>query len=89
MAVEHSAFLEPDVRVAGVRQQPVHLGLEPAPKDASHVVGSVGQIRVGCTGFKVDLELVADSFQKQSFSRFLSLLVTSSRIQSFGFSVYW
>ncbi len=30
VAVEHSAFLEPNVRVAGVRQQPVHLGIEPA-----------------------------------------------------------
>ncbi len=56
VAVEHSAFLEPDVRVAGVRQQPVHLGLEPATKDVSRVVGSVRQIRVGRTRFTVDLE---------------------------------
>jgi hypothetical protein len=56
VALEHSAFLEPDVRVDGVRQQPAHLGLEPAPKDVSPVVGSVGQIRVGSTGFTVDLE---------------------------------
>jgi hypothetical protein len=42
VAVEHSSFLEPDVKVARVRQQPVHLGLEPAPKDASRVVGSIG-----------------------------------------------
>ena len=55
---EHSAFLEPlaDVRVARVRQQSVHLGIEPAPKDVPRVVGPVGQIRVGRTGFAVDLE---------------------------------
>ena len=56
MAVEHSAFLEPNVRVAGVRQQPVHLGIEPASKDVPRVVGSVGQIRKGRTGLTVDLE---------------------------------
>ncbi len=56
VAVEHSAFLEPDVRVAGVCQQPVHLGIEPASKDVPRVVGSVGQICVGRTGFKVELE---------------------------------
>jgi hypothetical protein len=39
-----------------VRQQPVHLGLEPASKDVPRVVGSIGQIRVGRTGFAVDLE---------------------------------
>ena len=56
VAVEYSTFLEPDVRAAGVRQQPVHLGLEPASKDVPRVVGSVGQIRVGRAGFTVDPE---------------------------------
>ena len=56
VAVEDSAFLEPDGGAAGVGQQPVHLGLEPASKDVSRVVGSVGQVRVGRTGFTVDLE---------------------------------
>ena len=55
MAVEYTTFLEPDVRVAGVRQQPVHLGLEPCSKDVPRMVGSVGQIRVGRAGFTVDL----------------------------------
>ena len=56
VVVEHAAFLEPDRRAAGVGQQPVHLGLEPASKDVPRVVGSVGQIRLGRTGFTVDLE---------------------------------
>ena len=56
VAVENSAFLEPDGRAAGVGQQPVHLGLEPASEDVSRVVGSVGQIGVGRSGFTVDLE---------------------------------
>ena len=54
-----SAFLESDGGIAGVCQQPVHLGLEPALKDLSRSVGSVGQIRVGRIGrttFAVDLE---------------------------------
>jgi hypothetical protein len=54
-AVEDSAFLEPDGGAAGVGQQPVHLGLEPASKDVPRVVGSVGQIRIGRTGFTADL----------------------------------
>ena len=37
-------------------QQPVHLCFEPASKDVPRVVGSVGQIGVGRTGFAVDLE---------------------------------
>ena len=57
MVVEQATFLEPDRRAAGVRQQPVHLGLEPASKDVPRVVGSVGQIGVGRTGFAVDLEI--------------------------------
>ena len=56
MAVEDSAFLEPDGGAAGVGQQPVHLGLEPASKDVPRVVGAVGQIGIGRTGFTVDLE---------------------------------
>ena len=56
VVVEHTAFLEPDRGAAGVRQQPVHLGLEPASKDVPRVVGSVGQISIGRTGFTVDLE---------------------------------
>ena len=56
VAVEYTTFLEPDVRAAGVCQQPVHLGLEPASKDEPRVVGSVGQIRVGRAGFTVDPE---------------------------------
>ncbi len=55
VAVDYRAFLEPD-GVAGAHQQPVHLGLEPASKDMPRLVGSVGQIRVGRTGFTVDLE---------------------------------
>ncbi len=54
--VEYTAFLEQDGRAAGVRQQPVHLGLEPVSKDVPRVVRSVGQISVGCAGFTVDLE---------------------------------
>ena len=56
VAQDHAAFLEPDRWAAGVRQQPVHLCLEPASKDVPRVVGSVAQIRVGRTGFTVDLE---------------------------------
>ncbi len=55
VAVEYTTFLEPDVRVAGVRQQPVHLGLEPSSKDVPRMVGSVGQKRVGRAGITVDL----------------------------------
>ena len=54
VAVEDSAFLEPDGGAAGVCQQPVHLGLEPASEDVPRVVGSVGQIRVGRAGFTAD-----------------------------------
>ena len=58
VAVENSAFLEPDGWAAGVGQQPVHLGLEPASEDVPRVVGSVGQIRVGRTRFTVgDIEV--------------------------------
>ncbi len=55
VVVEKTAFLEPDGRVAGVRQQPVDLGLEPASKDVPRVVGSVGQIGVGRAGFAADV----------------------------------
>ena len=34
----------------------MHLGLEPTSKHVSSVVGSIGQIRVGITGFTVNLE---------------------------------
>ena len=54
--VEYAAFLEPDRGAAGVREQSLHLGLEPASKNVSRVVGSVGQIGVSVTGFAVDLE---------------------------------
>jgi hypothetical protein len=53
VVVECSTLLEPDGWVARVCQQSVHLGLEPASKDVSSIVGSVGQIRVGRTGFTV------------------------------------
>ncbi len=56
VAVEDSAFIEPDRGVAGVGKQPVHLGLEPASKDVPRVVGSIGQIHIGRTRFTVDLE---------------------------------
>ena len=56
VAVENSAFLEPDGGAAGVGQQPVHLSFKPASKDMPRVVGSIGQIRIGRTGFTVDLE---------------------------------
>ena len=39
-----------------MRQQPVHLGLDPALKLVPRMVGSVGQIRSGRAGFTVDLE---------------------------------
>jgi hypothetical protein len=41
----------------GVRQQPVHLGFEPALNESRRVVGSAGQIRVGNSGFTVDPEV--------------------------------
>jgi len=39
-----------------VREQSLHLGLEPASKNVSRVIGSIGQIGVSVTGFAVDLE---------------------------------
>ncbi len=53
---EHSIFLKPDRGAAGVCQQPMHLCLESALIDVSHMVGSVGQIRIGRTRFTEDLE---------------------------------
>jgi hypothetical protein len=57
VAVEDCAFLEPDGGAAGVCQQPVHLGLEPASKDVPRVVGSVGQIGIGRTGLDLACEI--------------------------------
>ena len=39
-----------------MREQSLHLGLEPSSKNVARVIGSIGQIGVSVTGFAVDLE---------------------------------
>ncbi len=64
VVVVEQATLEPDCRIAGARQQPVHIGLKPASKDVPRVVGSVRQIGIGRTRFAVYLEFEICRFRR-------------------------
>ena len=66
VAVEYSTLsllLKSDRWVAGVVQQPGHLGLEPASKDVPRVVGAIGQIHLGHIGFAVYLESAISGYE--------------------------